>query len=586
MFAEKFNLTLQSVLNFGKKYAIFILAFVIGVLIVFPSAYFHYFDSSYRGIEFFGSSDEAIYLAQIQEVYDGHYSFGNVYLSDLKDSPSVQQSLSSFLVMAMGRIGGMDAPAVNIVTKFVLPFILTLLVYTFFRNLSGRRNLALLLTVFFMLGPATLIFLNPAAWIPFFKDGALLGVDLKFLTYARPINPQVSSLFFFGYLVCFWKFLYEEKRRVYGTLAAVILGLAFYTYFFSWSLLFTLNGALGLWYLIKKDWAQCKKIIAVTAGAILLGLPYFMNTLDVLNSPWYTQVTHRFGVAEGHTFIFSRIWWGVFFATLFLYREWDNRKIFILGWLASAFIVTNQQLITGRTVPIPSHYHWYYVAPLGGALLIYLVFRQLEKFVSKRIFYACFVFLFILFFSSAIILQRQSYLSQRDSFADSQRYAPALFWLEQNLPKDSVIFGNEAVYQLVVAYTNKNVYYHGGAGDFLINEDRLKHYLFTYLYLKGIGKDEMRAYINNNRDQVGAWLFSQSYRVSNGCYGCFPDTVIDTLVSGYADFVQHDFVNELKKFPVDYVVWDKEDNPEWAMDRFFNQSVYADGQIVIYQVNP
>ena len=55
---------------FQEKYLIWIVAVLVGVLMISPSFYFHYFDPAYRGIELFGSDAESDYLAQIQEVYD------------------------------------------------------------------------------------------------------------------------------------------------------------------------------------------------------------------------------------------------------------------------------------------------------------------------------------------------------------------------------------------------------------------------------------------------------------------------------------------------------------------------------------
>src|SRR3989344_463158 len=87
-------------------------------------------------------------------------------------------------------------------------------------------------------------------------------------------------------------------------------------------------------------------------------------------------------MVESRQFIFSRVWWGVTALFLLFYRESREVKIFILAFLATAFLVTNQQLITGKTLSLPAHYHWYYIAPVGGAILIYLFFVYLEKFVS------------------------------------------------------------------------------------------------------------------------------------------------------------------------------------------------------------
>lgn len=581
---KKIILAAQPFLEFFKKNSIFIVAFIIGIIIIFPSLYFHYGEKGYRGIEYFGSDGEELYLSQIEEMYDGHYSMSNVYLVEGKNGPYVQQSFLPFIIMILGRLLLVTAPEINIITKFLFPFLLTLLVYLFFKTILKRKDVSILLAVFIMLGPATtLTFLNPGSWLPLIKNGNFTGADLQFLSYARSINPQASSFFFFGYLICIWKFLFDQNKRMYGYFSAALLGLSFYSYFFVFSLLFAFNGFLGLWFLVKKNWSQLKKIAVVTVGALAIGVPYFINTMSVIQSAEYAGVAHRLGVAEGHTFIFSRVWWGVLLITLLLYRKWDDLKIFILTFLAAAFMVTNQQLITGRTVPFPSHYHWYYIAPIGGAIILYLFFLQLEKIASRKIFLASVLFFIVTFLIIGTQFQLQSYDYQRDIFLEKQRYAPVVSWVENNLIKDSVVFANVDLSKILPAYTNKNVYRHNGEGDYLVGESRLEHSLFIYMFLNGVTRESVKTYLLDNRQNVGVWLFSQTYRVQKGCYGCFPDSVIENLVVRYENFLEQDFISELNKYQLDYFIWDKKENPSWKADRFFNEIVYQQGSIVIYK---
>jgi len=74
---------------FKEKYAVVLLSIAIGILIIAPAAYFRYWDGGYRGIDFFGSGDEDFYLAQIQEIYDGHWFSGNIYLAENKNDSYV-----------------------------------------------------------------------------------------------------------------------------------------------------------------------------------------------------------------------------------------------------------------------------------------------------------------------------------------------------------------------------------------------------------------------------------------------------------------------------------------------------------------
>ena len=80
---------------------------------IIPSFYFHYFDPAYRGIELFGSDAESDYLAQIQEIYDGHWFSGNIYLADQKDALYFKQNLSPIIMALFGKAAGLSAEPIS-----------------------------------------------------------------------------------------------------------------------------------------------------------------------------------------------------------------------------------------------------------------------------------------------------------------------------------------------------------------------------------------------------------------------------------------------------------------------------------------
>ena len=112
-------------MNSWEKYAVVLLSIAIGVLIIAPAAYFRYWDGGYKGADFFGSGNEDFYLAQIQEIYDGHWSLGNVYLAEGKNDPYVQQPLPAMMVAFLGKILGVSSRDINLLTKFLFPAILS-----------------------------------------------------------------------------------------------------------------------------------------------------------------------------------------------------------------------------------------------------------------------------------------------------------------------------------------------------------------------------------------------------------------------------------------------------------------------------
>ena len=573
---------------FQEKYLIWIAAVLVGVLMISPSFYFHYFDPAYRGIELFGSDAESDYLAQIQEVYDGHWSSGNIYFADQKEALYFKQNLSPIIMALLGKASGLSAAGINMAAKFFLPALLTFLIYIFFANVFGRKDLAILMAVFIMLTQATWALLNPFSWSAIFLDGNFPGTDPQFLSYARPINPQISSFFFFGYLLCLWKFLFsfiaDKLKNIFMAAGAIILGLSFYTYPFTYSFLFAMNGSLAVYFIFLKDWQSLKKIVYVSLGAVAAGSVYLLSLFRVIFSDFYAQAAMIAGVIDTHGFIFSRVWWGTTFIFLFLYKGSKQTRVFILAFLAAAFLVTNQQLITGRTAPVPAHYHWYYIAPMAGAILLYLLFVYLEKIIGKFKSMLLMVVLTAVFFYAGFLFQKNSYDVQRDGITSVQRYADVISWLKNNISEESSILSNETLSNLIVDYTRHNVYNSGYAVNFLISSERLGHLYYSRLFLDGVTKNNARDYFYSNRKSVGGYFFGQYYRYKNGGYGNFPDPILDGLIADYENFLSGDFIGRLSKYPLGYVVWDKEKDPLWRMDRFFNKKVYERDNIIIYKI--
>src|SRR3989344_5838184 len=230
------------------KYAVLLLSIAIGILIAAPAVYFRYWGGGYQGIDFLGSDAENYYLGQIQEIYDSHFFSGNIFTAEGKNDPYVQQPLPAMIVAFLGKFLGISARDANILTKFLFPVFLTIIIYALFLNLTGRKDYAIPMTAFVMMIQATWIFLNPTSWLPFLLRGEFVGTDYNFISYARPINPQISSIFFFGYLLSIWRFLFtqisKKSEKIYGIVSAVILGLSFYVYFFTFSFLSVFNAVL------------------------------------------------------------------------------------------------------------------------------------------------------------------------------------------------------------------------------------------------------------------------------------------------------------------------------------------------------
>jgi hypothetical protein len=321
-----------------------LLSFLCAFIIVLPSVIFR-FDPSFKGIDFLGTDGEASYLAQIHAVYNGDFSFGNVYMYEGKHLPYLKQPLPAVITAGLGKLLGLSVPDVNLVAKFVFPVIIFFLVYALGLLLTKRKDVSIIGACFVLLSPATTALLNPHTWLPLLRHGIFVANDAEFLLYGRPINPQVSNLIFFAYLVALWTFLTRSetwktrKKWGIGVLAALFLGLSFYTYVFSFTLLFVMNGALWVYFLISKRFKELKLITLITVGGLVVGIPYFINTLQLIASPYYPELVVRAGQVVTHHPVISLVWCGALVLFLLARRRFD--------WFLNFFSLPGNWLIVG-----------------------------------------------------------------------------------------------------------------------------------------------------------------------------------------------------------------------------------------------
>ena len=568
---------------------VILLAFVIGSLVIAPSLYFRYASGSFKGVDLFHGDAEWNYLAQIQEVDDGHPALGNIYTQDGKDAPhALQQPFAAMTMAYSGRVFGLTAPQVNLVAKFVMPFLLTFIVFFLLLFLTEERWMALLGTGFIMFAPATGGLFVPSSWWPMIVHGIFPDADYQFLHYSRSINPQFSTFFFYGYFLALWKFLFKPKNeKLEGVITAILLGLAFYTYFFVYSFVAVFTALLFFWFLFKKDFVKAKRVVAISLGGILIGIPTFLNTLQAMHMPNYVLATQRVGAFLGHGFIFSRVWWGAFIIFLLLWKKIKNEKmrIFVFLFLVTGFILTNQQVITGHMIPAPQHYHWYYLSPFIGALFMMLLAFLAKKYLKPKTSLALCVGALLLMVWLGAFFQKRSYDQYLPMVTDEQRYADVLTWLNTNTPKDAAVLGNPLFSSLVVGVTHDNAYYHHGLTDFMVPTERLRDGYFVYAYLDGLTKPEdVQASFDANRYIIGSWLYGEYYRQMTGDRGGYSDAIQQKLVTDYKAFLSKDFMTDLKQYPINYIVWDKQKDPTWDVERFAKDEVYEKDGVAVYKI--
>lgn len=549
------------------KFHIFgiILSLLIGFIIFAPPVFFH-FSSDYKGVEMLKTNTESHYVTQIQEVYDGHESLGNPFFEKGKDEPYLFPPLSPNVIGRVGHFFGLGVIKIVWIARWFFSSLLSFCIY-YFTFLLTKRRLAGLIAAPFVLLAYNLV--DPGRIIDILKGGAWVS-ESSFIDYGRPINPQVSSVFFFVYLIFFYKYIFEKKSLWYGIVAALTFGLSFYVYLFTWTYIVVLNGCVGLFFLVKKQWAEVKRVLLVSGGAGVVGIPYGLHTLTVAHHPLYAEVAPRFGFVKSRTLELSRLMIGVTALFFLTWKKISSKvKIFLALVLATAFLTVNEHLITGKYV-FNHHYHWYYNTPLAIIILTVLLFSVFEKkHIHIKIQKTVAIFCILFFLTNGIMIQKSSYQTVLPSLREEQRYASLFSWVRSNTPKDTTLLADSQISNLVPALTSDNVFYHGTAIYTLVSNKELITKYLALRYIEGISSEDIEAYIQDHESDIVGFVYGYTFAFQKGvCSSCAPAETKKQMVEAYKNF-QNDSVKKiLHDSGVDYVIYDKKTDPNWNLDRF------------------
>lgn len=558
-----------------------LLSILIGAIIAAPPIIFHY-SKDYQGVEMMKTNTETHYLAQVQELYDGHYGLGNPYLSpDTKNESYLFPPLGVYLTFGLGKLLGLSAIHAVMMLRFFFISLLSFFVYYFTFQLTKHRIAGLVAAPFVLLGYSIV---DPMHIISVLRGNGW-SIEKTFIDYGRPVTPQVTSLFFFAYLIVFWRALHEEQKRFrnYAVIAALILGASFYLYLFTWTFIFSLHGFLVLVYACQKEWGKVKRIVGISLGALVIGIPYLLHTYNISQHPWYQEVAPRFGFVKSRTPNISRLVLGAAVLFALSYRKLSREtRLFFIAFLTTAIFVVNEQVITGQFV-FNHHYHWYYNTPLVIILLVVIGFQVLSKYplIARR----CALLSTLVFLGYGVTVQTASYRAVYTDVIDEQRYVPLFTWLNQSSQKDTTVFVSLPMAHMIPAATHANVYYSSNALYTLVPTERLLDAYLVYAFLEGVTREGIEEYLEVNRDDISGFAYGYAYRFQKGiCTGCFPDEVIAGLARNYQHFSEQSFLAELKKYPVDYVVWDTKNDPAWRVDHLGLEFVKSFDDIHVYRI--
>lgn len=544
-----------------------VFAFLVGFIIILPQFLLVVqLGSNYQGINITENDSENYYIARIREAYDGHWRVANAEFYEYKDLPYLQPPLPEIFLAAFAKLFLLKPIQIAIIGKFVFPALLFLVIYFFVLNITKSKIIALatplaIILAYDLIQPNNIF--------------AILGGNFWAIShlndYGRAINPQISSVVFFFWLYCFYNWSKSEKE-VFFYLSAIILGLMFYIYLYSWILALVIIGLMPFvnGYAFSKIKFLIKKTILMTFISLLISSFFWLNLFTALQNPYYKLASIRYGFYLSHQPIFGALLFLDLILLLLLYL-WKKERFFDFNFFVTFFIanliVINQQVITGVRF-YPGHWHWYYTIPLSIILFFWLL-NYFSVELNKKLFlniFLVFIILFSLIFGT--LQQSFTYLKLKDVYTDYQKYAAIFQWLENNTSKDDVVLTNEFLRDKMLVYTSNNNYLQSNYDLYLTPGQRFSDNFYISLKLKKISPNDFSAYVVQNPYDIWEVLPGYYNRGVYGCNLCYNPGEITNLKDGYRRFLEKDFYNELRKYRLDYAVWDTNTNQIWDLDKY------------------
>ena len=163
-------------------------------------------------------------------------------------------------------------------------------------------------------------------------------------------------------------------------------------------------------------------------------------------------------------------------------------------------------------------------------------------------------------------------------------------WLNKNAEKEAVVFGSNETSHLTVIYTPLNVLFHRAlcCTTLSATKSRVLDILFLFYRLRGVEGESVLEVFTNERKIVSTQIYGIYYRKLMGSYEAIPDEKIEEIAELYKETLfipTSEWLRQiLTQYEVEYIVWDKENDPDWQLEKYsFLKEVAVFNDIAIYQ---
>jgi len=570
---------------FINHYLAVLFAVVIGFLMILPQILLVIqMGDDYTGVNILATDSESHFLSRFQEITEEDWGLSDAFWPFKKEIPHQRPHLGQVIMYRFGQIFFLNTGQIFLLTKFILPAILFLLIYFFVLLFEKDKRIALSASI------GAMLWYGISSW-PELRDFLFGGfVVARPSVFSRPVIPVFGIIILFSFLHFLYLSMTQSKKK-YFWLSGIFFGLSFYIYFFVWSFLTVFVGIVGLWFLISKNWANLKKVVGIVFLGALISAPYWFNLYRLIDYEFFGSSAEQVGLRFSSSPIFGKylIIASILFFLGIYFKKIKKENIWFWSSLVISFIVIlNQQLITHRIIQ-PGHYHWYIIRPIVAVIFLWFLLGLLRRY--KTFFWLIILFVFLGGFYLLSGQQLFTYYHFKDEvILHSQRYGPVYEWINRNTEKNEMVFAGvldtEDRY-LFSGYTHLDEYIYRNKYLFPYSYDQNKHILFLECRLDGINPKRARELFTGKlKEDVFFKIYDYYYyRLTFLDKGMPTEPVIEGILDEYMDFYQGSLELRFKEYPVDYLIWDEESDPEWDLDNYnFLELIYQNEGIKVYRV--
>lgn len=571
--------------------------------------------------------DEAIFYApRANAAFLGQWIVGDFGLGEHPYGPSILPVLNPIVLGKLGLLAGSMRTGF-MVSDFLFPAILFLIIYFLVWEITSRRIPALLFSSLFIFVPKFGIYIPP---VSFLNLRELIKSALPFLQTEEVLHfsqfeePKITFLFM---SLCFY-FIYRALKRnerftplenaprlAAGSLrpirtrgvmlnassltgftvyiAGISFGLLFYTYLYDWASTLVALVIMGIIFLFKKDYSRVKQIAVIVGVGALVSSFYWYNLWQILHLPNHQDIIARAGGEFSHHIRFSTVWKSylralVLVAALWLFwlKREKNIAIFLSAFLLAYFVAVNAQVITGFN-PHPDH--WYRVQFFPIAITFFLLgLWFFDHYFKVSSLYA---FLFLLYFYAAVFYSQVMYSIQyADAYGIDKDKLASYEWLNQHVSQGSVVGSiSPSINWDIQLHTHQKPFLPFGLSTLASDKELWERFMIMSKIFGVSPQKFAKVFI---QDSMVFYLFNEEYGSHNfdSSFRSYKRKIPDAIVEEKANLYNEYFGSSSFDIPyhLDYLYFSGENSEEQYLVKAIPtlNKVYENGKIKIYQWTP